>query len=245
MAPGGATLGSSYGSPVGSDKQFLPGNRDKVLEPPWVFLCSQGARPKMSYVVKPAGSPGCWGVKYQDGDLECGQCKYKDTCREALLHRVVNPQAARTNLPVLSNYNPRIPAPPPPPSVSNYASTQTAVAPLPSRPYFAPPVSSLPVPAKTVPPLPTSAPQATTPQVTTAQNQYYQQSTGWSLPNTSNPNPLAPMFRPGAPSPAYYFTQYPGESVVSRVGKNILLRAAEAIFGELMQFFRHWSWPPR
>jgi hypothetical protein len=53
------------------------------------------------------------------------------------------------------------------------------------------------------------------------------------------------MMRPGAPAPAYYFCQYPGESVLERLGKNMALRAAESVFGEVMFFFRHWTWPPR
>lgn len=200
----------------------------------------------MNYLTKPAAAPPCWGAKYQDGDLECKQCKYSDTCRETVLQRIVNPQAQRTNLPVLRSYAPH-PAPPPPPSISFSAQPQNTVVPLPAKPYYPPPVSSLPTPPKNVP-FP-SAPSSTTaphvaPQAHQAQ-QYYQSSTGWSLPSNSNPNPMAPMFRPGAPAPAYYFTQYPGESVASRVGKNLLLRAAEAIFGELMQFFRHWTWPPK
>ncbi len=196
----------------------------------------------MSYVARPNAAPGCWGSKYQDGDVECAQCKYKDSCREEVLNRVVNPN--RTSLPVLRNYTPSVaaPPPPPPPQMTSYASTQTAMVPLPSKPYYPPPVSSLPNPRPT-PALPTSAPPATTPQV--GQAQYYQQSTGWSLPSTTNPNPMAPMFRPGAPAPAYYFTQYPGESVATRIGKNAVLRMAEALFGELMQFFRHWTWPPQ
>ncbi len=189
----------------------------------------------MSFLQRPANALNCWSVKFQDGDRECEQCKDNDSCRAAVLDRVVNsPQ--RTTLPVLRNYAPPYSPPPTPP-------TQAAMVPMPSKPYFPPPVSSLPVPNKTVP-MP-SAPASTTPQVSTQQHQYYQQSTGWSLPSNTNPNPMAPMFRPGAPSPAYYFTQYPGESVARRIGKNILLRAAEAIFGELMQFFRHWTWPPR
>jgi hypothetical protein len=65
------------------------------------------------------------------------------------------------------------------------------------------------------------------------------------IPDPNNPNPMMPMARPGASGPPYYFTQYPGESIPQRLGKNIALRGAEAIFAELMFFFRHWTWPPR
>jgi hypothetical protein len=39
------------------------------------------------------------------------------------------------------------------------------------------------------------------------------------------------------------FHQYPDESVGQRVGKNIVLRAFEAMFGELTRFFHYWTWP--
>lgn len=220
-------------------KQFLAAKRDKALEPPWVFLCTKEQSHVMSY--KPPAALDCWGLKYQDGDKECGQCKFNESCRPAMLNRIVNPSDQRTSLPVLRNYSPSVSVPPPPPTYQ-----QQSMVPMPSRPYFPPPANTIPLP-RTVP-LP-SQPTQQAPQQQAHQApqvpQYYQQSTGWSLPSNSNPNPMAPMFRPGAPSPAYYFTQYPTESVASRIGKNILLRAAEAIFGELMQFFRHWTWPPR
>src|SRR5512139_117416 len=126
----------------------------------------------MSYVTRPAAAPGCWGSKYQDGDIECSQCRYKDSCREEVLARTVSPH--RTTLSVMRNYTPNVsvPPPPPPPTV-NFASTQSAMVPLPSKPYYPPPVSHLPNPAVRVasPPLPTSAPQATTPQMNSAQHQ--------------------------------------------------------------------------
>lgn len=198
----------------------------------------------MSYHIRPSNALPCWGAKYQDGDKECGQCRDKESCRPAMLDRILNPSEQRTNLPVLRHYSPSAtPPPPPPPPPTFQTSTSMAMVPLPSKPYYPPPVNSLPVPARTVA-LPN--PQPSPPQVQQTQApQYYQQSTGWSLPSHSNPNPLAPMYRPGAPQPAYYFTQYPGESVATRVGKNMVLRMMEAVFGELMQFFRHWTWPPK
>jgi len=53
------------------------------------------------------------------------------------------------------------------------------------------------------------------------------------------------MYRPGAPGPAFYFNQYPEESTAARLTKNVMLRGLEAVFNELMLFFRHWTWPPR
>jgi hypothetical protein len=53
------------------------------------------------------------------------------------------------------------------------------------------------------------------------------------------------MYRPGAPGPAYYFNQYPEESVGARLTKNMFLRAMEALFKELASFFGNWTMPPR
>lgn len=186
-------------------------------------------------IMRPPASPPCWGVKFQDGEKECEQCRYNDTCRLAVLARVAAPSAhPSTSLTVLRNYAP----PSPPPAPVNYRMNPPAqtVAPLPANPYYV--TQNAPLPRSPSAPV---APQVTQPQ----QPQYYQQSTGYSLPNPQAPNPMQAMHRPGAPSPAYYFTQYPGESVAQRVGKNLFLRAAEAVFGELMQFFRHWTWPPQ
>lgn len=174
--------------------------------------------------IKPPSAPSCWGAKYQDGERECMQCRFNDSCQPAMVARLTP-----MSLPVIRNYTP-----PPPPHMQ---PTQ-AIVPLPKQPYYAPPVSQLPVHRSP------SAPQTTTQTVQQATH-YYQQATGYSLPNHQNPNPMAPMHRPGAPAPSYYFTQYPGESVGSRVVKNTVLRAMEAVFYELMQFFRHWTWPPR
>lgn len=177
---------------------------------------------------RPSYAPNCWGKKYQDGEEECTQCRFQDTCRQEMLYQITKPSQ-----PVIRNYAP--PAPPPlslpPPSAT--------IIPLPAKPYFAPPASSIPVPRTTsAPTVPPSVPQ---PQTT-----YYQQSTGYSLPNsTAAPNPLTPWHRPGAPTPSYYFTQYPGEGTGTRLVKNIILRALEAICAELMQYFRHWTWPPK
>ena len=175
--------------------------------------------------VKPPGAPLCWGSKYQDGDEECRQCRHQDSCRQEMLYQISR-QPVRNYAPQAV---PRLTLPPPPPSPTS------TVVPLPPKPYFAPPASSVPLPrtGTTQAPVPPPPPQQT----------YYQQSTGYSLPNPTV-NPMGSWHRPGAPSPPYYFTQYPGENTGTRLAKNALLRALEAIFAELMQFFRHWTWPP-
>lgn len=213
--------------------------------PPTVYCA--GADKRMP-IFKPAAAPGCWGSKYQDGERECEQCRYNDSCRSAMLERVVNPTSevrSNVSLPMVrTNYPPpqapappryiypQTPTPPPPPPMT----VANPVIPLPSRPYIAPPVSQLP--KVTTPAPPSYQPQQQVPQ------SYYHSTTGYSIPDHRNANPLVPMHRPGAAAPAYYFTQYPGESVSIRVIKNLVLRGLEAIFHELLQFFRHWTWPP-
>jgi hypothetical protein len=47
--------------------------------------------------------------------------------------------------------------------------------------------------------------------------------------------------------PQYQWEQvigkYPNESTAERVGKNTLLRMAEAAFAELTRFFHYFTWP--
>lgn len=186
--------------------------------------------------MKPAGSPNCWGRLYQDGEDECFQCRFRNDCKTEVLNTVNKPGV---RLPMFGNYAPPMaPTPPPRMALPSTFHPAATIVPLPPRPYYVPPAQTSPVPGKPTMPVPqtTTIPAA----VTT-----YQNSTGYSLPNPSAPSPLASWYRPGAPGPAYHFTQYPSESVGSRLAKNAILRALEAIFGELMQFFRHWTWPPK
>lgn len=186
---------------------------------------------------KPPAAPGCWGLKYQDGEKECEQCRYNESCRPAMLERCTSD--GRMTLPVIRTYNPP-PVPSPPTIYQQRPVNQTAIVPMPAKPYYPPPPVSVPARQASVPmpPQPVAQPQA-------PQQQYYQTTTGYSLPSYANPNPMTPMHRPGASAPAYYFTHYQGESVALRVIKNLLLRAFEAIFGELWQFFKHFTWPPK
>lgn len=167
--------------------------------------------------MKPYGAPACWGQQYTDGDRECVQCDARETCRAACMQRAL-----------------QAPVPPRP--------SGPTLVPLPSRPFL----PTMPqAPAIYRPQAPPSLPAPPVPQVAQPQIVQYQQMPPASLPDPANPHPLVPMMRPGAPTPAYYFCQYPSESTMTRLGKNVALRAAEATFGELMFFFRHWTWPPR
>lgn len=194
-------------------------------------------------ISKPVGAPGCWGAKYQDGDRECGQCRFNDTCRPRMFEVLNESQASSYRAP---------PAPPPPPISPSYQSLPvyqsnkpTGVVPIPPRPVAVPvPAAPPQVPVRYASP----SAQQPVPQPTYQQPQPYQHqyhNTGYSIPDPYHPNPTVPMHRPGAPGPAYYFTQYPDETVAARLTKNMMLRGLEAIFSELMYFFRHWTWPPR
>lgn len=198
-------------------------------------------------ISKPPGCQlNCWGVKYQDGDRECEQCRWNDTCRPRMLEVLGNTplRAPTLSLPVYGQ-RPVLAAPPSPtgipmgtvpmpPMRTSHPPTYSPSAPQPvQQPTY---VQQRPVPSP--PPPPTAYPQYA------QQTQYHQTYQAYSLPNPRNPDPMAPMFRPGAQGPAYYFNQYPEESVSARLTKNMLLRGLEAVFGELMHFFRHWTWPP-
>lgn len=185
-------------------------------------------------LIKPAGAPPCWGVKYQDGDPECRQCYYADnSCQPAMMHRLTQPIVDnRVSLPVVRNFAPPMltPRPPVPP-----APIAQPIIPLPPQKpaYSAAPTSIVALP-----------PKPTTPTVPTPPTSYQQAQIGYALPNLLQPNPLAYWQRPGAQGPGYYANHYPGESMTLRVTKNVVLRILEAFFAELMQFFRHWTWPP-
>ncbi len=164
----------------------------------------------------------CWGQKYQDGDQECNQCAFKDSCRNAVLiqaaSRPIQP-AKVVPLPTTPLFHPH-PAQPVVPQPTYRPNQPTALVPVQVQQY------------PTYQPAPQPVPQ---PAPTYMAN----------IPDTNHPNPMAPMMRPGASGPPYYFTQYPGESVLQRLGKNMLLRGGATMFGELAYFFNHWTWPPR
>ena len=178
----------------------------------------------MSQMTRPANAPGCWGAQFTDGDRECIQCPYQDSCRSTCMNRA-------------AAYNP--PAPPTFPS--------TTMVPLPTRtmlPTYPPPPPAAPVPVPVYrPPQPVVVQPhgQAQPQPPVVQ---YQASPGY-IPDPNNLNPLMPMIRPGVQGPPYYFGQYPGETIKERLAKNVILRAAEAFFQELVRFFGNWTWPKK
>jgi hypothetical protein len=173
---------------------------------------------------RPPGAPGCWGAQYSDGDLECDQCSFRSSCAQHVLSRSIAAPAR--------SYLPTYPGPPSP--VPN--------RPIIPQPVFKPPVAvQHPIPIANFRPAPAAPPPAPVIQY----QQYQQPAPTASIPDPFNPNPMVPMMRPGAPGPAYYFCQYPGESIGTRLAKNMVLRAGEAMLGEGMNFARHWTWPPK
>jgi hypothetical protein len=154
-----------------------------------------------------------------------------------MMARLTSPSPDRYSLPVTNSFQPTLPPAPPPP-------TSTAIVPLPPRAFSTPFPAPAPTyvqpaynqPTYSAPPVKTYTP---TTQSTQQQQTYYPIYAG-----QQPPNPLVPMHRPGAPAPAYYFNQYPGESTTARIIKNSILRGVVAILEELMKFFTHWTWPP-
>ena len=195
--------------------------------PSFLFPIQRG---EMSLNTKPVGAPGCWGQQYTDGDRECVQCPWKASCSQTCLQRSMA-APNRQYLPMYPPTPPQAPIPPLPqrPFVPQMSPTPSAPAPV----YYRPPQPTAPAPAPVV--------QYQQPY----QQQYQQLQIPASIPDPYNPNPMVPMMRPGAPGPAYYFCQYPGESITTRLAKNMTLRAGEAVLGEAMSFCRHWTWPPR
>jgi hypothetical protein len=171
-------------------------------------------------VYAPQGAPACWGSKYQDGDPECGQCKFNDTCRKEVMRQV-------TSQPI------RMPPPAPVPNPMLPPAMPSRIT-MPSQPFVSPYRAQVPAPPQIPPPAYHPAPPPG-----------YQphQQTQYMLP-LSTPNPVAAWQRPGTPGPAYFFNQYEGESTPQRLGKNLLLRAMKSLFEELSMFFGHWTWPP-
>jgi hypothetical protein len=41
-----------------------------------------------------------------------------------------------------------------------------------------------------------------------------------------------------------YYSPYPGEGVLERLGKHLLLKVGQVLFHELSNFLGLWRWPP-
>jgi hypothetical protein len=201
-------------------------------------------------VYPPQGAPSCWGQKYQDGDPECNQCRFNDSCKKEVLRAVVSArppdqqfQPSNQQVPFPRpgmSGGPTYPVPPPAPPPNPWARPMTPPPPAPApptvqhsfyatQPPFQPPPSYQPAPFQPAPP----------------QQQYYQAQYPPHLPQSGGvPDPSAPWMRPGSGHPPFYFTQYPGESTIERFGKNLLLRMLASVAQEVLGFFMQWTWPP-
>ncbi len=182
----------------------------------------------MNYVARPGNAPPCWGLQFEDGNRECMQCSAKDSCRPATMNAVM---AQQQQIPMIPRMT--LPVPVPPPPAPMYQVPQMPAIPqAPQQPYRLPVVpQQAPQPFQGYQvPAPAPAPQP------------------WHMPipDPRHPDPAAPMYRPGAVGGGpYYFNQYQGETVPQRLAKNMFLRAAEAVFSEVANFFRHWTMPPK
>ena len=177
-------------------------------------------------IAKPYGSPSCWGQKYQDGDIECSQCRVNDSCKKEVLRGAIA-------IPINTVPFPQKPIQP---VAAPQWPVQTPVQPPVVRTAPPPPIQQIP-----------QQYQSSGTPVTPSYYQWQQPLQPWNVHPTlpsQIPDPLQPWARPGATAPPYYFNQYPGESHVQRFTKNILLRAIAAIAQELLGFFVHWTWPP-
>lgn len=168
--------------------------------------------------------PPCWGKLYSEGDKDCKVCGFQSSCRSEIVRLNVNKPVGFAAASVQQ------PAPSPAPYYAAYSGQQYA----PLSPYVAPP----PAPAQLAPapmyraqPVVTQVvaprPPAQVQQAPQQQQSIYPAPTnygyGWlqdPLYNTIQAVP--PPMRP----------QFPGESFIERVGKNMLLSMVESFFAQ-------------
>lgn len=187
-------------------------------------------------VSPPLGAPSCWGQDYKDGDIECGQCRFNDTCQKEVLRGSMNssyPPMPSMPGSVPFPKTPPMPVPPPTPYRPPQPPYQVPVHPVTQYQQSRP----VPIPIQTSYPVQSQQPYYQPPMV--PPSQYAPQ-----LP-LEIPDPMVPWSRPGAMAPPYYFTQYPGETHGQRLVKNLILRGFAAIMFELFSHLTQWTWPPR
>lgn len=165
---------------------------------------------------EPAGAPICWGKQFDEDDDECKNCNYNISCRPATINNISFKRSQTPQLPSPSYHLPMIPQQP-------YAPR-----------FGAPPGPMLPQPSgyprMGAPPAPPTA--QTAPQAQMGFQPHAQ--IGWNTP-------IAYLPKPNPANPAWW--QYQGESTASRLGKNMLLSALQALFSELLRFLTNWTWP--
>lgn len=173
---------------------------------------------------RPPSSPPCWGRQYDDNDKECtSQCEYRLSCKPTFFRN--NSTSGAVSLPMYPT-----PAPLPQPTWP------------PAPPSFTPPQAQQPIRLGTVQP-PATQPYQAIPAPPPHPMTFAQQP-------TTAPTQLPPAnnLAPGSVHSPYfmqYYSPYPGESIVERLGKHMLLRLGQILFHELAAFFGLWKWPPR
>ncbi len=173
--------------------------------------------------MEPAGAPICWGRQYEDGNDECNNCKFSDSCRPAAINRS---SMRRNGVQQQSLPQPRISLP---------VLPQQSYMPTPQ--FGVPQIPTLPQPSnypRTV------LPHSPIPQM--AQQGHPQSPVGFQPHAPASWNtPIAYLPKPNPANPSWW--QYSGETTSSRLGKNIVISALQAIFAELLRFFTNWTWP--
>lgn len=173
---------------------------------------------------RPPSSPPCWGRQYDESDKECvHQCEYRLSCKPAFFRTNNTPGAV--SLPMYPTTAPPLPQPTWPQVQSPFTQqpqpVRLGMAQSPVQTYNplpAPPMAmAFQQPHIGAPPMPQMA--AVTNAITTH--------------NTLH----SPYF-------TQYYSPYPGETVLERLGKHIILRLGQILFHEAAAFLGLWRWPP-
>lgn len=165
----------------------------------------------------------CWGKQYDDSDDECQNCELNKSCKPETINN-----ASRRSAPIQpQQYSlPVIPQ-------QNYASR-----------FKSPTVPQVPIPPPLMPPQVPQQQASAYPTRSVFPSMAPQTSVGYQSHAPAGWNtPIAYLPRPNPANPAWW--QYQGETTGTRLGKNMLLSALQAIFSELLRFFSNWTWPAR
>jgi len=186
---------------------------------------------------KPPSAPVCWGRQYDDNDKECtNQCEYRLTCKSAFFRGNSTPPGA-ISLPMYPTQQPPFwqGAAPLPAPIFPFQGAQHQPGRMVTQP---------PPPPTTYQQLP-PAPPLTLAMAAMQQHNMPAMSAPPSMmmPQMQMTNHV---IQQSLHSPHFmqYYSPYPGETVVQRLGKHLLLRVGQVFFSELSNFLALWKWPP-
>lgn len=164
---------------------------------------------------KPPSAPPCWGRQYDDNDKEC-----TNQCEYRLSCKPNFFRNNSTPAPAMS-----LPIYPPQP------------VPIPQAPAWPQPAVSYaqPQPMRLGVAQPSVLPQY---QIAPQNPMAFAQQAPILPNNISQPSQHSAYF-------SQYYSPYPGESVLERLGKHMVLRLGQILFHELASFLGLWRWPPR